>query len=117
MRTLPAHAALSRLLSRKSAGRSVHRVAVLGAAGFAGALAAAIVERHPRLELAMVPARSAAGRRLDHLYPRYRVRRELEAYDADAVAERADAAMVGYPHGAAAPVVEELRARELKVVD
>jgi N-acetyl-gamma-glutamyl-phosphate reductase len=95
----------------------VHRVAVLGAAGFAGALAAAIVERHPRLELSMVTARSDAGRRLDHLYPRYRVRRELEAYDADAVAERADAAIVGYPHGAAAPVVEDLRRRGLKVVD
>ena len=95
----------------------MHRIAVLGAAGFAGALAAAIVERHPRLELTMVTARSDAGRRLDHLYPRYRVRRELESYDADAVAERADAAIVAYPHGAAAPVVEDLRARGLKVVD
>jgi N-acetyl-gamma-glutamyl-phosphate reductase len=95
----------------------VPRVAVLGAAGFAGALAATIVERHPRLELTMVTARSDAGRRLDHLYPRYRVRRELEAYDADAVAGRADAAIVAYPHGAAAPVVEDLRARGLKVVD
>ena len=95
----------------------VPRVAVLGAAGFAGALAAAIVERHPRLELTLVTARSDAGRRLDHLYPRYRVRRELEAYDADAVAERADAAIVAYPHGAAAPVVEDLRRRGLKVVD
>src|SRR3954469_20184040 len=107
----------SRQRSRRSVGRSVHRVAVLGAAGFAGALAAAIVERHPRLELSMVTARSDAGRRLDHLYPRYRVRRELEVYDADAVAERADAAIVGYPHGAAAPVVEDLLHRGLKVVD
>src|SRR3954469_17194396 len=107
----------SRQRSRKLEEPSVHRVAVLGATGFAGALAAAIVERHPQLELAMVTARSDAGRRLDHLYPRYRVRRELEAYDADVVAERADAAIVAYPHGAAAPVVEGLRARGLKVVD
>jgi N-acetyl-gamma-glutamyl-phosphate reductase len=90
---------------------------VLGAAGFAGALAAAIVERHPRLELTLVTARSDAGRRLDHLYPRHRVRRELEAYRPDDVAERADSAFVAYPHGAAAPVVEDLRARGLKVVD
>src|SRR5436190_18073369 len=101
----------------RSMVRSVHRVAVLGAAGFAGALAAAIVERHPRLELSMVTARSDAGRRLDHLYPRYRVRRELESYDPDAVAERADAAIVAYPHGAAAPVVDDLRKRDMKVVD
>jgi N-acetyl-gamma-glutamyl-phosphate reductase len=90
---------------------------VLGAAGFAGALAAALVERHPRLELTMVTARSDAGRRLDHIYPRHRVRRELETYSADEVAERAGAALVAYPHGAAAPVVEELRARGVTIVD
>jgi N-acetyl-gamma-glutamyl-phosphate reductase len=95
----------------------VARVAVLGAAGFAGALCARLVDRHPSLELAMVTARSDAGRRLDHLYPRHRVSRELEAYDAARVAERADAALVAYPHGAAAPVVEDLLNRGLKVVD
>jgi N-acetyl-gamma-glutamyl-phosphate reductase len=95
----------------------VHRVAVLGAAGFAGALCATLVERHLSLELTMVTARSDAGRRLDHIYPRHRVRRELEPYDADRVAERADAALVAYPHGAAAPVVEDLLNRGLKVVD
>jgi N-acetyl-gamma-glutamyl-phosphate reductase len=45
------------------------------------------------------------------------VRRELESYDPDKVAERADAALVAYPHGAAAPVVEDLLHRGLKVVD
>ena len=93
------------------------RVAVLGAAGFAGALCASLVQRHPRLELTMVTARSDAGRRLDHIYPRHRVRMELESYDPDIVAERADAAFVAYPHGAAAPVVEDLLNRGLKVVD
>jgi N-acetyl-gamma-glutamyl-phosphate reductase len=95
----------------------VHRVAVVGASGFAGALAAAIVERHPALELSAVTARSEVGRRLDALYPRHRVRRELEAFDADAIADRSDAAIVGYPHGAAAPVVQALLERGLKVVD
>ncbi|MEA2421970.1 MAG: N-acetyl-gamma-glutamyl-phosphate reductase [Thermoleophilaceae bacterium] len=95
----------------------MHRVAVLGAAGFAGALAAAIVVRQPRLELTMVTARSDEGRRLDHIYPRHRVRRELEAYHPEQVAERADSALVAYPHGAAAPVVEDLRKRGMKVVD
>jgi N-acetyl-gamma-glutamyl-phosphate reductase len=95
----------------------VHRVAVLGAAGFAGALCAALVEQHPSLELTTVTARSDAGLRLDHLYPRHRVRRELESYDPDRVADVADAAFVAYPHGAAAPVVEDLLNRGLKVVD
>ena len=95
----------------------MHRVAVVGAAGFAGALAAAIVQRHPRLELAAVTARADAGRRLDHVHPRYRVPLELESFEPDSIAKRADAALVAYPHGAAAPVVEALRARGLKVVD
>ena len=95
----------------------MHRVAVVGASGFAGALAAALVERHPQLDLTAVTARSDAGRRLDSLYPRYRVRRELEAFDPDRIAEVADAALVAYPHGAAAPAVKALRDRGLKVVD
>ncbi|CAA9520797.1 MAG: N-acetyl-gamma-glutamyl-phosphate reductase [uncultured Solirubrobacterales bacterium] len=93
------------------------RVAVVGAAGFAGALCAAIVERHPGLELTATTARSDAGLRLDQVYPRHRVSLELETFDADRVAERADAALVAYPHGAAAPVVQALLDRGLKVVD
>lgn len=93
------------------------RVAVVGASGFAGALAAAIVERHPELDLCAVTARSEAGARLDELYPRYRVPRRLEEFEPDAIAERADAAIVGYPHKAAAPAVKALRERGLKVVD
>lgn len=98
-------------------GRTKPRVAVVGASGFAGALCAAIVSRHPSLELAVVTARSDSGRRLDELYPRHRVGLELEALDLDAVAERADAALVAYPHGASAPVVAALVERGLKVVD
>ncbi|MBV9214383.1 MAG: N-acetyl-gamma-glutamyl-phosphate reductase [Actinobacteria bacterium] len=93
------------------------RVAVAGASGFAGALAAHLVHRHPELELAAVTARTDAGRRLDDLYPRYRVGMELESLDADELAERAEAAIVAYPHGAAAPVVLALRERGLPVVD
>ena len=92
-------------------------VAVMGASGFAGALCAAIVERHPGLELEVVTARTDAGRLLSDLYPRYRVDRKLETFDADSVAEACDAALVAYPHGASGPVVEELRTRGLKVVD
>ena len=95
----------------------MHRVAVCGAGGFAGALCAAIVQRHPRLELSVLTARSDAGRRHDELYPRHRVAMAMEEFDADSVAERADAALVAYPHGAAAPAVKALRERGLKVVD
>jgi N-acetyl-gamma-glutamyl-phosphate reductase len=93
------------------------RVAVVGAAGYGGAVAAAILRRHPSLELTAVTARSDAGRRHDELYPRYRVAMELEELDPDTIAERAGAAVVAYPHRAAAPAVKALRERGLKVVD
>ena len=92
-------------------------VAVIGGAGFGGAVAAAILRRHPSLELTAVTARSDAGRRHDELYPRYRVPLELEEFDPDRVAGRAGAAVVAYPHGAAAQAVKALRERGLKVVD
>jgi N-acetyl-gamma-glutamyl-phosphate reductase len=93
------------------------RVAVIGAAGYGGAVAAAILHRHPSLELSVVTARSDAGRRHDELYPRYRVPLTLEEFDADGIAQRASSALVAYPHGAAAPAVKALRERGLKVVD
>jgi N-acetyl-gamma-glutamyl-phosphate reductase len=93
------------------------QVAVIGAAGYGGAVAATILWRHPSLELTAVTARSDAGRRHNELYPRYRVPLVLEEFDADGIAERAQSAVVAYPHGAAAPAVKALRERGLKVVD
>jgi N-acetyl-gamma-glutamyl-phosphate reductase len=93
------------------------RVAVIGAAGFGGALCARIVQAHPSLDLTVVTARTDAGTRHDALYPRYRVPLTLAEFAPDAIAEQADAALVAYPHKAAAPAVRELRARGLKVVD
>src|SRR5215212_2618975 len=88
-----------------------------GVAVIGGAVAAAILRRHPSLELTAVTARTDAGSRHDELYPRYRVALELEPFDPDAIAERAGSALVAYPHRAAAGAVKELRARGLKVVD
>ena len=107
------------MLGRPTPGlRSPERqVAVLGAAGFGGALCASIVDRHPSLELTMVTARSDAGQRHSDLYPRYGVDLELQAPDADRVAQSAGSALVAYPHKAAAVAVRALRERGLKVVD
>ena len=94
-----------------------HRVAVVGAAGFGGALCAAIVHRHPSLELTALTARTDAGRRHDEIYARYRVPLAMDEFDPDAIADKADAALVAYPHKAAALAVKALRERGLKVVD
>jgi len=93
------------------------RVAVIGAAGFGGALCAAIVARHPELELTALTARSDAGRRHDELYPRHGIDMTMAELDADRIAEQADAALIAYPHRAAAPAAAALRGRGLKVVD
>ena len=92
------------------------RVAVLGAAGYAGAVASALLHRHPHFELAYVTGRSDAGVPLSAVHPRSRVPLVLEEYDPERHAD-VDAAVVAYPHGAAAPVVEELRERGVRVVD
>jgi N-acetyl-gamma-glutamyl-phosphate reductase len=91
-------------------------VAVLGAAGYAGAVASALLHRHPHFELAHVTARSDAGVPLSDVHPRTRVPLALEEYDAERHSQ-VDAAVVAYPHGAAAPVVAGLRERGVRVVD
>jgi N-acetyl-gamma-glutamyl-phosphate reductase len=92
------------------------RVIVAGASGYAGALAAELCWRHPRLELVAATSRSEAGQRLDRLYPRYRAPIELTELDLELL-EAGDAALVAYPHGAATPVVAEMRGLGIQVVD
>lgn len=97
-------------------GDPAARVLVAGASGFTGALAAQIVWNHPRLQLAAATSRSDAGKRLDALYPRYRVPIELTELDPESV-DGIDAAIVAYPHGVAAPTVAALREQGVLVVD
>jgi N-acetyl-gamma-glutamyl-phosphate reductase len=91
-------------------------VIVVGATGFAGSLAAHLLWRHPGFELTAVTGRSNVGLPLDQLYPRYRVPLVLAELDLDRV-EGVDAAIVAYPHAAAAPTVGALRERGARVVD
>jgi N-acetyl-gamma-glutamyl-phosphate reductase len=106
----------ARLASQPQEGEPVARAAVVGASGFAGALAASLAWSHPRIALEAVTSRSVR-RRLNDLYPRYRVPLELEPFEPDRIAERADVAFVSYPHGEAGVVVADLRERGLRVVD
>jgi N-acetyl-gamma-glutamyl-phosphate reductase len=89
---------------------------VAGASGYAGALAAELISKHPSLELARVTARTDAGKRLNELYPQYGVDLVFEEPAAEDGTD-VDAAIVAYPHGAAAPVVAALREQGTKVVD
>ncbi len=89
---------------------------VAGGSGYAGALAARLVDRHPAFALAGVTSRSDAGRRLSDLYPHHRVDAVMRELDVERDGD-VDAAIVAYPHGAAAPVVAALRERGVRVVD
>ncbi|HET9093799.1 MAG TPA: N-acetyl-gamma-glutamyl-phosphate reductase [Solirubrobacteraceae bacterium] len=91
-------------------------VAVFGAAGYAGSLAARLLHHHPNFDLRWVTARSDIGRRLDEVYPHHRVPMILEEADVDRHGS-VDAAVVAYPHGASAAFIAQLRNRGVKVVD
>ena len=91
-------------------------VVVVGASGYAGAIAARLLWRHPEFELVAITAREDAGRALSEIYPHHRVPLLLEELDLDRAAS-ADAAIVAYPHGTAAPVVAALLERDVRVVD
>jgi N-acetyl-gamma-glutamyl-phosphate reductase len=91
-------------------------VAVFGASGYAGALCARLLHRHPSFMLTAVTSRSDVGRRVDDLYPHHRVPMVMEELDLERHAD-VDAAIVAYPHGAAAELVGELRRRDVKVID
>jgi N-acetyl-gamma-glutamyl-phosphate reductase len=102
--------------STQTVAAGAKRVIVAGATGFAGALAAQLLWRHPGFELVAVTGRSEQGRRLEELYPRYRVPLTIQELDLDRV-QNLDAAIVAYPHAAAAPTVAALLERGLRVVD
>ncbi len=92
------------------------RVIVAGATGFTGALAAHLLWRHPDFELVAVTGRSELGRPLGEVYPRYRVPLAIEPLEVERL-QGIDAAVVAYPHAAAAPTVGALRERGIRVVD
>ncbi len=96
---------------------SKHSVAVFGAAGYAGSLAARLLWRHPHFDLTAITSRSDAGLTLNEVYPQHRVPLTLEELDLERDAADLDAAVVAYPHGAAAPLVAQLRLRGVKVLD
>jgi N-acetyl-gamma-glutamyl-phosphate reductase len=102
--------------SQPLSGEGAPRVLVAGATGFAGALAAHLLWRHPGFELVGVTGRSEVGRRLEDLYPRYRVPLIIEQLELDRLMPL-DAAIVAFPHAAAAPTVGELRERGVRVID
>ncbi len=94
------------------------QVAVVGATGYTGAELLRLLREHPRAELVAIAGHGKAGSRLADVIPTARDRVEVvEAFDADAIASRAQAAFCALPHGASAPIVRQLRERGVVVFD
>ncbi len=92
------------------------KIHVIGAAGFAGAQLAALVNEHPYFELGQITSRSEAGKHLVDVTPEYRVGRRLSELDMAAITPD-DFAAVCYPHAEAAAVVGPLVDKGVRVVD
>jgi N-acetyl-gamma-glutamyl-phosphate reductase len=95
------------------------RVAIIGASGYTGGELCRLLLAHPRVDVTTVMARRAAGQRIDEVFPHLRglLTLQVEAFDADAVAARADVAFAALPHGESALVVAALRARGVTTLD
>ncbi|MCE5191216.1 MAG: N-acetyl-gamma-glutamyl-phosphate reductase [Actinomycetia bacterium] len=94
------------------------RVAIIGAAGYAGTELTRLVLAHPRLELVAVTSASEAGKRVSDIYPALAgcdlVYAEPEAAGIAGVAE---IAFLAVPHTAALAIVPTLAEAGLVVID
>jgi len=97
----------------------VKRVAIVGAAGYAGIELVRLVLGHPDLALEVVTSASEAGVSLGDVYPALSAHTELrfEEPSADVVAQRADVAFLAVPHTAALGLVPQLFDAGLTVID
>jgi len=98
---------------------SKHRVAVIGASGYAGAELTRLLARHPGVRLTALGADSAAGKAPEELYPALRGLDlpRFQKMDATAVAAEADFAFLALPHTESLAMAGDLLAKGLKVVD
>ncbi len=99
--------------------REAIRVAVVGATGYTGAELLRYLARHPHVRLTAATSEQSAGKAIAEVYPSLRGKVDLRlfAFDAAQVADHAEVAFVGLPHGAAAAAVVALLERGLRVVD
>jgi N-acetyl-gamma-glutamyl-phosphate reductase len=95
----------------------MHRVAVVGATGYAGQELVRILARHPhaRLTVATASQANSTPRKLPALVRIWDG--EVRPLDLDAVAAAADVAFLALPEAASAEVAPALLARGLRVVD
>lgn len=94
-----------------------HRVAILGASGYAGGELVRIIDDHPGMDLLYLGAHSHQGGVLGEVHPQLRKPdRPLGSNDAGDI-PAVDLAFIALPHGASWKTASELAGRGTKVVD
>lgn len=96
-------------------------VAVIGGGGYTGGELLRYLVRHPQFTVAAVCGSSTAGESLDEVHPFLRGAKGLPkcitTFDAAEIAKQCELAFCALPHAASAPIVANLIARGVKVVD
>jgi N-acetyl-gamma-glutamylphosphate reductase len=101
------------------ASRNMVKVAVLGASGYSGIEAVRILARHPFVELSVLTSEHYAGREVSEVY-RHLAEIDLPPFEelrADLIVGRAEVVMSCMPERVGAPLLAELVAAGLKVLD
>ena len=94
------------------------RAAVIGAAGYTGVELVRLLLAHPDFDPTVATSTTDAGRAIDDLYPALAgCGLTFSKPDVDLIAEQADLAFLAVPHTAALPLVPQLLAAGLTVVD
>ena len=94
------------------------RIAVFGAAGYAGEELLRILLRHPNAEITAVTSRQNAGSPVSTVFPRYTgLDLEFVMPDVEAIIPKCDAAILALPHGLAAEYAKPLVEAGIKVFD
>ena len=91
-----------------------YKIAIIGASGYTGVELIRILKRHPRLEL-VATAALEVGKNLADIIP---CPFDIQLISAEeAINAGIDAAFCALPHGASMKLVQQLRAKGIKVVD
>ena len=94
------------------------RVAVFGAAGYAGEELLRILLRHPNAEITAVTSRKNAGEPVSSVFPRYTgLDLEFVMPDVEKIIPECDAAILALPHGLAAEYAKPLVEAGIRVFD